>query len=192
MGIRTGKGDKGFTSLLFHKRVSKDSLHVRAIGDLDELNSYLGLIKSKIRPRKERAALEILQRAVSTITSETAVSGEKKKKLGHLLSREDVHWAESFLYELEQRTKVKEYFYVPGASEVSAFIDIARAVSRRAERSVVALFRKEKIRNDNILAYLNCLSDILFVLAREKSQGKKTPAKKRSVRRKKTKSKGKR
>ena len=173
MGVRSGRGDKGFTDLLFQKRISKDSADIRAIGDLDELNCYLGLVKSVLRPRKDKTTIEKIQRAVSAIASEIAVGTEKKQKLGPLLKKKDADWVKSVVYQLEGKVKPESCFSLPGNGELSAFLDIARAVARRAERSVVGLSRKEKIKNDYILPYLNCISDILFIMAREKARGKK-------------------
>ena len=85
MGVRTGKGDKGITELSFRKRVSKDSLEVHALGDLDELNSFIGLTRSKIRSRKEKALLENIQNTLFRISSEIAVGAEKRKKMGRNL-----------------------------------------------------------------------------------------------------------
>ena len=178
MGVRSGRGDKGFTDLSFHKRISKDSADIRTMGDLDELNSYLGLVKSRIRSRKRKAVLEKIQHAVYIIISEIVIGSEKNKKLGTLLKKEDADWIKSVLYELERKVKIESHFYLPGGGELSATLDITRTVARRAERSVVGLFRKGKIRNAHILSYLNCISDVLFIMAREKPREKrKTPKK---------------
>lgn len=174
MKIRTGKGDTGFTDLLFRQRISKASHEIRAIGDLDELGSYLGLIKVKIKGRKKKDMLEKIQRAIYVIASEIAIGPEKKKKAGHLLSDKDTHWIESVVYELEGKTAIKKHFYLPGDNELSAFIDIARTVARRTERSIVELFSKKGEENQHILSYLNCLSDVLFLMASRKGKaGKK-------------------
>ncbi len=167
MAIRSGSGDKGFTDLYFRKRVSKDSWDICAIGDLDELNSYLGLIKCRTRARKHKEILEKMQHAISRICSEIAVGGEKKKTMGYLLKKEDAEWVKSVISELEHRVRFESCFYLPGENELSAFYDIARAVARRAERSVVGLCHKEKVKNEDMLSYLNCISDILFIMGRE-------------------------
>ena len=140
-----GKGDKGFTNLLFKGHISKDSPYIKAVGNLDELNSQLGLIKAKVRSRGEKDIIERIQRAIYVVSSEIAIGAEEKRKHGPILKKEDVDWAESVVYELEGKIKLKNYFYTPGENEFSAIIDIARTVARRAERSVVGLFKKEKI-----------------------------------------------
>ncbi|MBD3427293.1 MAG: cob(I)yrinic acid a,c-diamide adenosyltransferase [Candidatus Omnitrophica bacterium] len=181
MVIRSGKGDEGFTELHFSKHIGKESLDIRAIGDLDELNSFLGLIKAKTRSRKEKKMLEHIQLALVIIASEISIGAEKKKKHGILLKKEDTDWIKQRIYDLEKDTKIENCFRLPGECEQSALCDVARAVARRAERSVVELFHKDKVKDEFILSYLNCISDILFILARKK-------AKKRAARRKKRKS----
>lgn len=172
MSIRSGKGDNGFTELSFRKNISKDSIDIQVIGDLDELNSYLGFIKCKLRANKDKTVLEKIQQAISKIASEITVGGEKKKKLGTLLKKEDADWAKNKVYHLEETTSVTDHFYVPGNTEISALLDVARSVARRAERSIVSLFKKESLKNENVLCYMNCISDILFIMAREKSSKK--------------------
>lgn len=181
MGVRSGKGDKGFTDLSFHKRISKDSVDMDAIGDLDELDSYLGLVKSKMKSRKDKAVLEKIQHAIYTIISEIVIGAEKNKKLGPLLKKEDAEWIKGIVYQLEQKVKIESCFYLPGDGELSAVLDVTRTVARRAERSVVGLFQKEKIRNAHVLTYLNCVSDVLFIMAREKA-GRKGKVRKKAGR----------
>ncbi|MGB3113427.1 MAG: hypothetical protein WBC00_02260, partial [Candidatus Omnitrophota bacterium] len=149
--------------------------------DLDEFNCHLGLVRAKIRSKKERDILESMQRAIYVIASEVAVGAEEKRKHGPILKKEDADWIKSVAYELEGQVRIKKYFYVPGENELSALIDVARAVARRAERSIVGFFKKEKAHNDNILSYMNCISDILFLLARkaEQKKGTKRRSKKR-------------
>jgi cob(I)alamin adenosyltransferase len=173
MSVRSGRGDKGYTDLAFKDRIRKDSPDIRAIGDLDELISYLGLVKVKIRSRKYKEILERIQNILSTAATEIAIGKQKKQYLGDLLEKKEADWIEKVIYELESKVHIESCFYVPGKSEVSALSDIARAVARRAERSVVALFLKDKIKNNNMLLFLNCVSDILFIIARQQERGKR-------------------
>jgi len=177
MGVRSGKGDKGFTDLYFHKRISKDSPDIRAIGDLDELSCYLGLAKSKMRSRKDKTVIEKIQQGISAMSSEIVVGDEKKKGLGPLLMKEDTIWIEGLIFDLEKSVKIESCFYIPGDTELSALLDVARAIARRAERSVVRVVHKNKAKNDNLLSYLNCVSDVLFVLARKNVKGKRKTSK---------------
>ncbi|MBD3379075.1 MAG: cob(I)yrinic acid a,c-diamide adenosyltransferase [Candidatus Omnitrophica bacterium] len=179
MGIRSGKGDKGYTDLFFRHRISKDSHDIRVIGDLDELNCNIGLVRSKIRKREHKAVLEKIQKALLLIGSEIAVGAEKKEKLGPLLKGEEVRWIRKALDELEREANPGKCFVIPGETELSAYLDMARAVARRAERSVVGLFRKEKASDEYVVSYLNCISDVLFVMARCYDKGVKRPGKKK-------------
>lgn len=188
MSIRSGKGDEGFTDLPFQRMINKDSAEIRALGDLDELLSYLGMVKCKIKSRKDKDLLENIQRDISVIASEISVPPDKKKKLGMLLGKEHADWVKKTAYKLEQKVKINNRFQLPGDGELSASLDISRAVARRAERSTVNLLRKDRMANKNILLYLNCVSDILFILARskakcgnekKKAKRKKNPSKKK-------------
>ncbi|MFC1548626.1 cob(I)yrinic acid a,c-diamide adenosyltransferase [Candidatus Omnitrophota bacterium] len=185
MEVRSGKGDMGLTDLHFRKRISKDSPDIRAIGDLDELNSFLGLIKSKTRSRKDRDILEKMQLDIFIIASEISIGAEKKKKHGILLKKEDTDWIKSIEYQFEKETKIDNCFYLPGDTELSAYFDVARSVARRAERSVVELFRVDKVRDDYILSYLNCISDILFIMSRKRARTRKKPPTKVKIRKRK-------
>jgi len=172
MSVRTGKGDSGFTDLLFRGRISKDSDEIRALGDIDELSSYLGIVKHKTTVRKEKAILEQIQVSLLIIASEIAIAPDKKHKLGALLKKEDAEKITKIAYQLEKKAKIDNCFYLPGEGELSSLLDISRSVARRAERSVVRLLKGDKSANKNILSYLNCVSDILYILARSKA-GKK-------------------
>ncbi len=183
MGVRSAKGDKGLTYILSGERCSKNSEEVRAVGELDELNSYLGLVKAKVKGRRDKEILETLQRAVCIAASEISISSEDKKKHGFLFKRSLADMAQSILFDLEGRVRIGRHFYMPGENELSAFFDVSRAVARRAERSMVGLFNKSKHGNEHILSFLNCVSDILFVMARAAGQGKSGAKRKRKVRR---------
>jgi len=154
------------TDLWGHKRVSKSSVAICAIGELDELNCFLGIVKVKTRSRKDRAIIERIQHGISSMASEIMIGHERRKKLGPLLKKEEADWINMVVCRLEQKVKIRKCFYLPGDGELSVFLDTARAAARRAERSVVKAIRKDKGRNDNILSYINCVSDVLFILAR--------------------------
>ena len=123
-----------------------------------------------MKSSEDRAVIEGIQQAISKIASEISVEREKKKKLGILLNKADADWIKSVLIEYEKKVDLDSCFCLPGEGELSAFIDVARAVARRAERSVVHVFKKGKLENENILLYLNCVSDVLFVMARKKNK----------------------
>ena len=170
MGVRTGKGDKGYTELVFMDRVSKDSPEMRALGDIDEFMCYLGLIKVKIHSTKYKKIIETIQGIVGLIASEIAIENKRKHKFRDFLTKKESDWIQKTLFELEAKVIIESRFQLPGNNAISAHIDIARAIARRAERSVVALLNEDNIKNNNMLLFLNCVSDILFVMARKYSQ----------------------
>lgn len=169
--IYTRNGDDGSTGLVGGTRIDKDNLRVEAYGDVDELNSWLGLIRTiALRENLEEsgAALAILQNELfdlgallasppgHTHPSMPGISSEQTSRLEAAIDH-----ATSGLPELTS-------FVLPGGTELNAMLHIARTVCRRAERHVVALSRKEEVAPEWI-AYLNRLSDLLFALARQES-----------------------
>lgn len=160
--VYTKTGDRGETSLVDGSRVGKDSLRVAAFGDVDELNSVLGLTRAWNEEPEIDAILELLQNDLFTVGADLAtpmgmavprVDDERVKKLEGLIDQ--------LLEELEP---LKE-FILPSGTQVGAGLHLARSVARRAERLVVSLGRNEET-NPAALIYLNRLSDLLFVMAR--------------------------
>jgi cob(I)alamin adenosyltransferase len=164
MVIYTKRGDMGETSTFDvnsaqRARVSKDSLKVEALGSIDELKSFLGVVKSFSEDRSLQAILDEIQRNLLTIGSITA--GSKLKFLGSKTKE-----LEKIIDELEGKLPVLKNFIVPGGTNKSGLLQYARSLSRRVERRVVALSKVEKVR-PQVLTYLNRLSDTLFMLARD-------------------------
>jgi cob(I)alamin adenosyltransferase len=157
--IYTRTGDAGTTGLGDGTRTGKDSLRIAAIGDIDELNSTLGLLLAEPLPDNVRSALIDVQHDLFDLGGEvcipgrTAITDEQSARLEHLL--------DCFNANL---TPLKE-FVLPGGSRPASLAHLARTVCRRAERNVVALGRKEMV-SDAARRYLNRLSDLLFVLGR--------------------------
>lgn len=178
MSIRTGNGDEGYTKLLFIDRIAKNAPEIGAIGDLDELNAYLGFVKVKTRGQKNKNLIERMQRMVFVISSEISIGPQKKKKNEPILNEKDADWIKSIVYELERNIVLGSSFQLPGGDELSALLDVTRTVARRAERSVFSLFETGRLSNENILAYLNCLSDVLFLMARKKKKNARKARKK--------------
>ena len=159
--IYTRGGDKGLTSLGTGKRVKKNSLRIKSFGEIDELNSCLGVSlcfvsKSLIKSIKK------IQNDLFDIGADLCIP-QKKKKV-KLLSNE-ILFLESELDKMNGKLKKLSSFVLPGGTESSAFLHLSRAIARRAERSVIELKAKEDV-NPDILKYLNRLSDFLFVAAR--------------------------
>ena len=171
MTIYTKKGDKGETTLFNSKTsrkalVTKDSLKINAIGAIDEVNSYLGIISFNGEPGLKRI-IEKLQ--------------EELFAIGSILAGADLRfystktkYLEKQIDKMQRKLPTIKHFVLPGGALIGAQLYFARALIRKAERAVVALSKKEEIK-PQILIYLNRLSDFLFVLARtvNKSRGVK-------------------
>jgi len=160
--VYTKTGDKGLTSLVGGERVSKASLRVDSYGDVDELNAVLGIIRSQGVDDEINSLIVKIQNDLFIMGADLAspmdievprVSAESVENLETVIDK--------FLDELEP---LKE-FILPSGNVGGSYLHFARTVSRRAERKVVKLMEQEDI-GENILIYLNRLSDLLFVLAR--------------------------
>ena len=169
MKIYTKKGDSGTTQLIGGTRIPKHSLKIEAYGTVDELNSYIGLIRDQeIDQNYFRQLIEIQDR-LFTIGSHLANDQEKSKmKLPEILEL-DVEFLEKSMDEMDQLLPEMKSFVLPGGHTTVSFCHLARCVCRRAERLVSQLNEEEKI-DPTILKYLNRLSDYLFVLSRKLSQ----------------------
>ena len=172
MKIYTKKGDKGKTGLIGGTRVSKASLRIESYGTVDELNSWLGVIRDgEIKSNYQEQLIEIQDR-LFTVGSSLACDPEKSSmKIPDLLI-EDVQLLEKWMDEMDQELEPMRSFILPGGNQTSSFCHVARCICRKAERNVVVLSENEFVA-ELVLMYLNRLSDYLFVLARKiaKDQG---------------------
>lgn len=157
--IVTRTGDNGSTSLGGGDRVDKDHPRVAAIGDIDELNSMLGLVLSHEMPKDIRHSLTEVQQTLFDIGGELSMPGTE------MVTSTPIAGLEQQLEMYNATLTPLREFILPGGPEAAARCHLARAVCRRAERTVVALSRTEQV-NPYILTYLNRLSDLLFVIAR--------------------------
>lgn len=162
--IYTRTGDGGETGLGDGTRVAKDDLRIEAIGDVDELNSFIGLLVEELNEGDTTLApiarfLRKCQHRAFDVGGELSIPGFRIIDARHVTEIEDQ------LDELNQHLDPLENFILPGGSRLVATIHLARSVCRRAERSVVKLSERDEI-NDNGLKFLNRLSDYLFVAAR--------------------------
>jgi cob(I)alamin adenosyltransferase len=172
MKIYTKKGDKGKTGLIGGTRVSKASLRIESYGTVDELNSWLGVIRDgEIKSNYKEQLIEIQDR-LFTVGSSLACDPEKSTmKIPDLLN-EDVQLLEKWMDEMDQELEPMRSFILPGGNQTASFCHVARCICRKAERNVVVLSESEFVA-ELVLMYLNRLSDYLFVLARKiaKDQG---------------------
>jgi len=158
--LYTRTGDKGTTGLGDGSRVPKSGPRIEAIGDIDELNSALGVVLAQTLPGDLRARLTPLQHRLFDAGGEISMPGTS------LILAEDVEGLEEALDDLNQRVPPLREFIMPGGgSPAAAHCHMARAICRRAERTVVALNDAEPV-NVQTMRFLNRLSDLLFVTAR--------------------------
>jgi cob(I)alamin adenosyltransferase len=163
--VSTRTGDQGYTGLLGPDRVTKDDPRIEALGDLDEATSAIGLARSRSSAWLTET-LRSLQVGLYVVMAEVAAGAGSATILTRRIGEEDVFQLDQSLGELRERARLKPEFVLPGDSPLGATLDVARAVSRRAERRVASLAHSGLIGNEHALAYLNRLSDVLFVAAR--------------------------
>jgi cob(I)alamin adenosyltransferase len=169
MKIYTKTGDQGTTSLFGGKRVLKSDLRIDTYGTIDELNSFIGLVRDQDVNKNRKETLVEIQDRLFTIGSILATEpGNTKVKIPSL-SGEDVVYLETHIDAMENDLPPMKTFILPGGSQAVSFCHVARTVCRRAERLVIALNEAEKV-DDLVIQYLNRLSDYLFVLARKMAQ----------------------
>ena len=157
--IATRTGDDGTTGLGNNTRVSKDSLRVHAMGDVDELNSHLGLLLCEDMPTEVRELLIDIQHQLFNLGGELSIPGFELLKSDALLALDQALETHN-----SQLPRLQE-FILPAGTRAASQAHVCRTVARRAERAVVALGQEETLR-DAPRQYLNRLSDLMFVLAR--------------------------
>ena len=165
MKIYTKTGDRGTTSLFGGQRVSKADLRIDTYGTVDELNSYLGLLRDQSVNQNRADVLIEIQDRLFTIGSMLATEPGNTKVKIPVLSDADVSFLEKKIDEMEAHLEPMKSFVLPGGHESVSFGHIARTVCRRAERLTIALHQAEPV-DPLIIRYLNRLSDYLFVLCR--------------------------
>jgi len=160
--IYTRGGDGGETSLGSGERVPKDDPRIEACGDVDELNAVLGVALARGAPPDP---LERVQNDLFDLGADLSVPLSDTKRERLRVTAEQVAWLEGLCDEANAELPPLRSFVLPGGSETAALLHLARTVCRRAERRVVALAVREEV-NPEVRAYLNRLSDLLFILAR--------------------------
>ena len=172
MKIYTKTGDEGDTGLQGGKRISKSSERIRSYGNVDEVNSVLGLVLShKIDPDVEKL-LKKIQNELFVLGSDLSNPDTADKQ--NRISKNMVENLEKKIDEYEKELPPLSNFILPGGTHSAALVHLARTVVRRSETNVVSLSKTEKI-NTECLVYLNRLSDLLFVISRVLNKRSKTP-----------------
>jgi len=166
--IYTRGGDKGMTSLGNGSRLAKQSPRIRAIGDIDEANSAIGL--ARVAAAETGAgmtgALSRIQNDLFDFGADIATPGDDPADGALRIQKTQVDRLEREIDAVNEALEPLTSFVLPGGTELAARLHLARAVTRRAERSIMALAGGEPV-NAQALAYINRLSDLLFVLARD-------------------------
>ena len=173
MKIYTKTGDAGTTALFGGTRVKKYNLRIESYGTVDELNSYIGLIKDQEIDNSVKKPLLVIQNELFTLGSMLATPPEKetlkngKERLNiPKIDADSILFLESEIDKMDLELPQMTHFILPGGHQAVSFCHVARCVCRRAERLSVELNDQEAIIND-IIKYLNRLSDYLFTLARK-------------------------
>ncbi|MBM3161059.1 MAG: cob(I)yrinic acid a,c-diamide adenosyltransferase [Bacteroidetes bacterium] len=169
MKIYTKKGDNGTTGLIGGTRVPKNSLRIDAYGTVDELNSYMGVLRDYPIDEKYKKQLIEIQDRLFTVGASLASDPTKAKMKIPNLTNVDVEQLEIWIDKMDMELQPMKFFVLPGGHLVVSFTHVARCVCRRAERIITDLKDKEIVA-ECVLTYMNRLSDYLFVLSRKLSQ----------------------
>ena len=165
MKVYTKTGDKGETSLFGGTRVSKGDARIHSYGTVDELNSYVGLLRDLSVEEKRNVELIRIQDRLFTLGAILATESETALKKLPLITLSDVHYLETAIDEMENTLEPITAFVLPGGHPTVSYCHVARCVCRRAERLTVELSEQTTV-DVLVVQYLNRLSDYLFVLSR--------------------------
>jgi len=172
-GIYTRTGDEGETTLFGGRRVPKSDLRVMAYGDVDELNSFVGLARAAVSDEELRGRLTAIQHDLFTLgavlATPPAEEGRPSPKVPEIPTHR-IEDMEGWIDRASERLEPLREFILPGGSEGAAALHVCRTVCRRAERVVVALARADEVDAD-VIRSLNPLSDLFFSMAREENAG---------------------
>lgn len=166
------------TGLLYGSRVSKGAVLVEALGDIDEAVAALGVARSRCEDVDQAERLLRLQRELFVVAADLAVNPEHRDRLKpgvSLVEAGMIVELEDLIDALTLAHPIQPVFLVPGTTQLEASIDLARTIVRRAERHVVQARDAGVVVSDAVLQYVNRLSDLLFVLARQAAEGAEEP-----------------
>lgn len=169
MKIYTRKGDKGTTGVFGGKRESKDSARIECIGTWDEVNSTIGLLRSKLGETHEwQPNLHRIQKDMMNMMSHLARPSDSKKINPNPEPKDGAEFCEAWIDEMESKmSSPSDYFLLPGGNEISALCHMCRTQVRRGERTMVTLMNEDPdCVYDYIASYINRMSDLFFMMAR--------------------------
>ena len=172
MGAITKRGDGGETDLLFGHRVAKDAPRIELLGTVDELNAALGLARASGLNERGEQVVDRIQELLVGLMGQVACRHEDRERYAEAgfsrVADEDIRWIEELAGKLEDAGANPGAWARPGdsASMVSAALDFARSVARRAERRAWTVHREDGPLDEVVLVFLNRLSDLLWLMAR--------------------------
>ncbi len=166
MKVYTKKGDTGTTGLIGGTRLPKHHIRIESYGTVDELNSYIGLLRDLMNDENKSEVLIEIQDRLFTIGSHLAADPVKSKMTLPELFESDVTFLENQIDTMDETLPPMKFFVLPGGNAVVSHCHIARCICRRAERLIAHLNESETV-EPLISAYMNRLSDYLFVLSRK-------------------------
>ena len=169
MKVYTKNGDTGTTQLIGGTRVSKSSLRLESYGTIDELNSFIGLIRDQEIAEKYKLQLIEIQDRLFTIGSSLASDPQKSKMKIPDLLESDIEFLELSIDDMDKELPEMKFFVLPGGHQTVSYCHIARCVCRRAERVIISLHEHEFV-SEIVFKYINRLSDYLFVISRKLSK----------------------
>jgi len=169
MKVYTKNGDTGTTQLIGGTRVSKSSLRLESYGTIDELNSFIGLIRDQEIDERYKLQLIEIQDRLFTIGSGLASDPNKSKMKIPDLLESDIQFLEQSMDDMDKELPEMKFFVLPGGHQTVSYCHIARCVCRRAERVIISLHEHEFV-SEIVFKYINRLSDYLFVISRKLSK----------------------
>ena len=164
MSIATKRGDTGETGLIGDVRISKADLRVEAYGSVDELNSMLGFARSICADKEIAAWTETIQRTLFRVGA--SLSAPADSKAPPSMTEDDVAFLTDLVYRIEAIEGILSDWSLPGAHTTSAAFEMARTTCRRVERNVVRVMQSGEAVSAEVLAYLNRLSDLIWLFGR--------------------------
>jgi len=159
----TGQGDAGDTGFLGEGRISKTSERIEAVGCVDEATAALGLARSLSKSEKICSMLVHIQEQLYWLMSELSAAPGVAEKFDKI-NQVEIVWLEKQIEHLENTVLLPKEFILPGESSASAALALARTIVRRAERRTITLFETGEIKKSLLIAYLNRLSSLIFIL----------------------------
>ena len=159
----TRTGDDGYTGIIGEGRIPKNDLRTEAIGTIDEANSFIGLARAQSKSEESQVILVTIQKDLYSLMAEVAATPENAR-IFRKINQDRVDWLEVAIEQVSNTIELPNQFIVPGDTTGGAYFDVARTITRKAERRIVALWHQDDIENKYLLKYLNRLSSLLFVL----------------------------